>query len=164
MKYTEPDIESLYQGALSDAYKRLACVSVARGRSPAVKGLSGWIYEQTIRSCIEDELKDEIDGIEIDEQVSLHGRAKLDLVIGPIAIEIKGGGFFGALDAEKYRSYRKAVESSGKRYLYLTAHETYQPYRELAADIFGEEYAFFLDSKGSWERFIKTIQKIIKGA
>ena len=162
MKYAESDIVSLYQAALADAYKRLSGITVARGRSPAVKGLSGWIYEQTVRSCIEDELKDEICGIDIDEQVSLHGRAKLDLVIGRVAIEIKGGGFFGAADAEKYRVYRKAVESSGRRYVYLTAHETYQPYRDLAVDIFGEEYAFFLDSKGTWKKFIKTIRKELK--
>ena len=162
MKYTESDIESLYEAALADAYKRLAGVSVARGRSPAVKGLSGWVHEQTVRSCIEDELSDEIDGIDIDEQVSLHGRAKLDLVIGPVAIEIKGGGFFGASDAEKYRIYRKAVESSGKRYIYLTAHEAYKPYRDLAIDIFGDKNAFFLDSRGTWKKFIKTIQKEIK--
>ncbi len=162
MKYTESDIESLYEAALADAHKRLAGVSVARGRAPAVKGLSGWVYEQTVRSCIEDELKDELEGVEIGEQMSLHGRAKLDLVIGSVAIEIKGGGFFGAPDAEKYRIYRKAVESSEKRYIYLTAHEAYKPYRALAIDIFGEKNAFFLDSKGAWRKFIKTIQKEIK--
>lgn len=162
MKHTEIDIDLLYKTALFEATTCLSDVSVARGRCPKLKGLNGWIYEQTIRSCIEDELLDEIEGIGIEEQVKLHGRTRIDLVVGSLAIEIKSGGFFGKSDAEKYCKYRKILESLGKRYLYITAYETHEPYRKLAIDTFGDQYTFFLDSEGSWGEFIKTIRQELK--
>ncbi len=159
MIYTEQEIEALYKDALSEAHHRLSAIPVARGRIPSVRGLGGWIYEQTIRSCIEDELNAEGRKFEIHEQVRLHGRARLDLVIGNIAIEIKHGGIFGKSDADKYRVYREKVESMGKRYLYLTAQESHQPFRDMAVDIFGAKNAFFLDTPGSWQRFVEAVAR-----
>jgi len=164
MKHSEQSIQSLYETELAEARDRLASLSVAGGRPPIVSGLNGWIYEQTIRSCIECELQEHLPNLNIEEQVRFLKRSKLDLVIGPVAIEVKSAGLFGKADAEKYRRYRKAVESSGKHYLYITSYETHLPYRELTVEIFGEDRAFFLDSSGSWEKFVKTILGLLNEA
>ena len=48
MKYDENAIESLYQQNLITARQQLASLPVAEGREPNIKGLNGWVYEQTI--------------------------------------------------------------------------------------------------------------------
>jgi hypothetical protein len=164
MKHCEQSIQSLFESEKTEARDRLASLSVAGGRPPTVSGLNGWVYEQTIRSCIECELQGDHPNLKIEEQVQFLKRSKLDLVIGLVAIEVKSAGLFGQADADKYRRYRKAVESSGKHFLYITSYETHIPYRELTVDIFGEDRAFFLDSSGTWERFIKTVLGLLTEA
>jgi hypothetical protein len=160
MKYDEEAIEKLYQENLTVARKQLALLQVAEGREPNIKGLNGWVYEQIIRYCILQEL--EAFGLSpiINEQVTLSGRAKIDLVVGKVAIEIKALGSFGN-DAEKYKKYRVKVEERGWEYFYLTRSETYKPYRLEAFSTFGEEYAFFLDKKGDWGRFVREVKRTL---
>ena len=110
MKFTESDIQTRFEKARDEAMELLSRLEVANGRKPEkLRGLTGWIYEQTIRSCLEEEL--EILGIapEISEQVRLGktGAITLDLVVGQVVIEIKYGGFIGSADPEKYRKYRE---------------------------------------------------------
>ena len=154
--YDEHAIDDLYQNNLKEAAILLSSLKVAENRIPNVTGLRGWIYEQTIHYC----LKHELSGIslspDISEQVALKGRAKIDLLVGTIAIEIKALGSFGN-DAEKYIRYRAMVEERGWTYCYLTRQETYLPYRLKTKVIFGEENAFFLDTPGDWARFIEHI-------
>lgn len=72
MKFTESDIQTRFEKARDEAMELLSRLEVANGRKPEkLRGLTGWIYEQTIRSCLEEEL--EILGIapEISEQVRL---------------------------------------------------------------------------------------------
>jgi hypothetical protein len=88
--------------------------------------------------------------------VPLVGRAKIDLLVGRAAIEIKARGSFGASDA-KYSSYRKSVEKQDWVYLYLTMQETHAPYRAATKSAFGSERAFFLDTRGDWRRFVRTV-------
>jgi hypothetical protein len=54
MKYDTDKIEKLYQESLSAARQVLASLSVAEGREPTITGLTGWVYEQTIRHCLSD--------------------------------------------------------------------------------------------------------------
>jgi hypothetical protein len=156
MEYDECAVEGLYQVNLSSARQLLGALVVAEGREPKAKGLNGWVYEQTVRYCLSQEL--EVLGITpvIKDQVSLCGRAKIDLLVGRVAVEIKALGSFGD-DARKYSGYRTKVEARGWVYLYLTRSETYRPYRMAAESAFGKNRAFFLDTEGHWERFISEI-------
>lgn len=158
MKYDEDHVEKLYQENLSAARQLLASLPVAEGRQPTTKGLNGWVYEQTIRHCLCEELKELGMAPTIEEQVSLHGRTKVDLLVGTIAIEIKALGIFGN-DSRKYSEYQVKAEENGWSYFYLTRSESYRPYRVSMLSTFGEEKAFFLDTEGDWERFISEIIK-----
>jgi hypothetical protein len=158
MKYDEHDIENLYQENLSAAWQMLASLPVAEGRQPTTQGLNGWIYEQTVRHCLSQEFSELEVAPAIEEQVPLHGRVKVDILVGRAAIEIKALGIFGK-DAQKYSGYRVKAEEKGWSYLYLTRGESYNPYRMAMQYIFGEERAFFLDSSGDWERFVKEVIK-----
>ncbi len=112
MKYNYDEIEKLYQDNLSSARHLLASLIVAEGREPTTKGLNGWVYEQTIRYCLSTELKEIGIDLPIEEQVTLYGRTKVDLLVGKNAIEIKALGIFGN-DAKKYTQYKSKAEEKG---------------------------------------------------
>ncbi len=158
--YDEETIEHLYQQNLDTALERLASLTVAEGRVPNIKGLNGWIYEQTIHYCLCQELLSQGFSPTIREQVSLYGRVKIDLLVDHAAIEIKALGSFGK-DDEKYKGYRAKVEERGWIYFYLTRCETYKPYRSATISTFGKDRTFFLDEKGEWTRFIKEVTKVL---
>lgn len=160
MKYDEGAVEKLYQQDLTTACKLLTSLPVAEGREPDIKGLNGWVYEQTIRYCLSQELLSHGLSPIVNEQVTLFGRAKIDLVVGRVAIEIKALGSFGN-DTEKYKKYRAKVEERGWKYFYLTRSETYNPYRLQAVSTFGKERAFFLDTEGDWARFVREVAKTL---
>jgi hypothetical protein len=149
-------VERRYEAALVEAKRKLASLDVIRGRPVDIKGLSGWLFEQTIRTCLETELEFKGISVPIEEQVSIGGRARVDLVVGRVAIEIKAAGFFGN-EGHRYREYRTRIESKGWHYLYLTMHETHWPYVGIARRAFGAKKAFFLDQRGAWPRFIATV-------
>jgi len=156
MIYNEDDIKKLYEESLSVAKQLLAYLPVAEGRKPTIKGLNGWVYEQTICHCLLQELNRVGIVTFFSEQASLGGRAKVDLLVGRAAIEIKASGSFGN-DANKYSEYRIKAEQKGWVYFYLTNQEAYLPYRLATTKAFGKERAFFLDTPGDWERFVKEV-------
>jgi hypothetical protein len=164
MKYNENTVEKLYQENLDKARQLLASLPVAEGRKPTVTGLNGWVYEQTIRYCLCQELM--VLGLStlVKEQVPLYGRIKgrikVDLLVGNVAIEIKASGSFG--DDAKYRRYRVKVEERGWVYCYLTGSETHKPYHLSTESTFGKKRAFFLNTKGDWERFVREVIKSYK--
>lgn len=158
MKYDENEVDKLYQENLSAAQNLLASLPVAEGRQPTTKGLNGWVYEQTIRYCLYEELKGLGLTPTIKEQVPLHGRIKVDMLVGKVAIEIKALGIFGNV-GQKYGRYRVKAEENGWSYFYVTRGESYSPYRVAMQSIFGEERAFFLDTPTEWERFVKEVLK-----
>ena len=161
MKYDEKSIEKLDQQNLTTARKQLASLLVAEGREPNVKGLNGWVYQQTIHYCLSQELLSLGMSPIFKEEVKLFGRAKIDLLVDRMAIEIKALGSFGKKDTEKYKRYRAKVEERGWVYLYLTRRETYNPYRLDAVSTFGKECAFFLDTEGDWARFIRKVARTV---
>jgi len=112
MEYDENGIKKLYKDNLKAARKLLASLPVAEGREPNTKGLSGWIYEQTIRYCLSQELMTLGLCPVMEEQIPLYGRTKIDLLVGRVAVEIKALGSFGD-DARKYSKYRAKVEERG---------------------------------------------------
>jgi len=109
MKYNERTIEKIYQENLIVARQLLASLTIAEGREPNLTGLNGWVYEQTIRYCLCQELIAQGLSPIIKEQVPLYGRTKIDLLVGRLAIEIKALGSFGD-DAKKYTKYKAKVE------------------------------------------------------
>ena len=159
MKYDEHKVEKLYQENLSFARQLLASLPVAEGRKPTTKGLNGWVYEQTIRHCLCEELKELGITTTVEEQVTLHGKTTVDLLVGKVAVEIKALGIFGNNDARKYSKYRVKAKENGWSYFYVTRGESYRPYRAAMQSTFGDERAFFLDTEGDWERFVKEVWK-----
>lgn len=92
----------------------LSGLEVAGGRSPQVRGLNGWVFEQTLRTCLWEGLRMLGLDPEFGGQVPLGGRAKVDLLVGGIAaIEIKVGGFFGDDEGGRYARYRGLAEARG---------------------------------------------------
>jgi hypothetical protein len=160
INYDEQAVENLYQHNLEKAHQLLASLQVAEGRKPNIKGLNGWVYEQTIRHCLCQELLSLGLSPKVKEQESLYGRVKIDLLVDKVAIEIKALGSFGN-DAKKYSKYRLKVEEKGWTYCYLTRSETYPPYRLASESTFGKERAFFLDTDGDWVRFIRKVSKYL---
>jgi hypothetical protein len=158
MKYDENKVDQLYTESLSAAQDLLASLPVAEGRQPTTKGLNGWVYEQTIRYCSCEELTALGITPTMKEQVPLSGRVKVDLLVGMVAIEIKALGIFGN-EARKYSGYRVKAENNGWSYFYFTRGESYSPYRIAMQSAFGKERAFFLDTPGDWERFVKEVLK-----
>jgi len=126
-----------------------------------LKGLRGWIFEQTVRTCLEEELEKCGISTSVREQVPIGGRASVDLLISTAAVEVKAAGFFDDV-GERYRGYRDLIEAKGWQYFYLTLGETYEPYAKIARSTFGKNRAFFLDQKGDWDRFLSEVMGIVK--
>ncbi len=163
MLYDEKQIEEIYQRNLDAAKRLLSTLQVEDGRMPKVGGLSGWVYEQTIRYCLEKELLYRGLRISIEEQVPISGRAKVDFLLdGKVAIEVKSLGSFGG-DIDKFRKYIPVVLEKGWVYLYLTRRERHEPYREAFEELFSRSHAFFLDTEGEWARFVETVLKYVSG-
>ena len=156
MNFTEDEIIKIYKESLDAAEERLSSLAVAEGRKPSLRGLNGWAFEQTIRYCLLKEM--EAVGLhpEMEDQVPLFGRAKIDLRVGKVAIELKARGSFGTGDS-KYGEYRSVVEKCGRVYFYLTQQESHDPYKQITKSIFGPARAFFLDDKGDWARFVDAV-------
>lgn len=96
----------------------------------------------------------------VKEQEPLNGRARVDLLVDKVAIEIKSLGIFKN-DEQKYRKYREIAEGKGWSYFYLTRGESYGPYRVSMQSALGEERTFFLDTDGDWERFVNEVRRNI---
>lgn len=154
-------VQGRFEGALADANRRLASLTILRGRPISLKGLRGWIFEQTVRTCLEEEMEKRGISALVQEQAPIRGRATVDLLIASVVIEVKVAGFFDDV-SERYLGYRKAVEAKGWHYFYLTLEESHKPYVKIARRTFGKDRAFFLDQKGEWSRFVSTVMRLLK--
>ena len=144
------------------AKRLLSGLPVACGHAPEIAGLHGWVFEQTVQFCLRRELKAKGLQPEFGEQVPLGGRARADLGIGRILVEIKTSGLFDIGSVEKYRRYRAAAEENGCRYLFLSAHETYKPYRDGIVGALGRENVFMLTEPRGWQGFVGTVVKELR--
>lgn len=104
-------IQERYHKALEDAEIRLSGIDVACGRPVNLKGLRGWVFEQTLRTCLEEELAKLGLAPTVQEQASIGGRARVDLLVGNVAVEIKAAGFFGD-EGGRYSGYRRMAEAN----------------------------------------------------
>jgi len=156
MQFTESEIIALYDAHLAAAGRALGSLPFAGDVPPILSGLNGWVFEKTIRHCLEKELAALSIKSAILEQVPLKGRARVDLLVGPAAIELKARGSFGTADA-KYEAYRRIAEVRGWVYLYLAMQEGHPQYRSATQRTFGLDQTFFLDTPGDWERFVRKV-------
>lgn len=150
-------IITVYDRNLKAAIAKLSQLEVYCGCIPAVSGLNGWVFEQTIQFCLRQELRAIGVRFSIDEQVPLSGKVKVDFVVGPFAVEIKSRGLFGVDGVERCRSCKDQAKEKGLEYLFFTRQEGHRPYREGIVDALGRKDAFFLDTEGDWERFVNRI-------
>jgi hypothetical protein len=158
MVYNGDDVIKLFEESLGDAKVKLSGLKVAEhAKPPSVNGLNGWVCEQTIRSCLCAELKAAGLLLDVTEQHTIVGRARLDLLAGKVAIEVKAHGEFGANDCGKYNKYRAIIEKTGKCYVYVTLWEGHRPSRETIRKIFGLENSFFVEDPGEWKRFVNAV-------
>lgn len=150
------DIQKQYETAVEKAHAMLGTLNVAHGTPKNILGLSGWVFEQTIRSAIEKELSQRNIAYDFKEQVPIVSKSKVDLVVGNIAIEVKVSGFYSNVE-EKYSRYRQILEQRGLQYFYVTLYEEYAKNIQIAERIFGHDKAFVLTVPGEWERFISQL-------
>jgi hypothetical protein len=158
--YTEDQIKELFNSNHHKAVRKLENLPVFCGTKPDFGALAGWVYEQTIQFCIIRELNARKVRADIKEHVCLRGRAKADLRVNNIAIEIKHKGLFGGREAAKYRDYKNAATKNGWAYLYITGSESHQPYRAGITKALGSDNVFFLDTEGNWERFMRRLVEL----
>jgi hypothetical protein len=162
MLYTEDEIDKLYVSSLHAAIRKLKRLTIYCGSPISFNGLGGWVWEQTIRYCIAEELKDRKLAPMFEEQVKIRGRARADLKIGSVALEVKNRGLFHSTAARKYGEYAKFARKSGLSYLFVTKEETYKPYRDGIVMEVGSTNAFFLDRHGEWKRFVDRIVELLR--
>jgi hypothetical protein len=161
-KFDEKSIHRLFNLNLKNAKAKLASLKYCSRSVPSFQGLSGWVFEQTVQDCLRKELRALRIQAAIREQVSLGGKARADLLIGTLVMEIKARGLFDENAADRYCKYKAAAEKKGYAYLYLTLQETYQPYKKAILNGLGRQNAFFLDTPGDWNRLIKRIVNLLK--
>jgi len=58
MNASKQSVEERYSDAIKEVEQKLASLDVVCGRKVNLKGLRGWIFEQTVRTCIEEEIVD----------------------------------------------------------------------------------------------------------
>jgi hypothetical protein len=155
--FDDVQIRDLFESNLAAAKACLGQLSFCCSTDTAFGGLSGWVFEQTFTFCLRQELKALHINTTIHDQVGLGGKAKVDRVIGSIAIELKARGMFDKRAPYRYAKYKIAAEKKGYCYLYVALQETYGPYREATRVQLGTENAFFLDIPGDWSRLMNRI-------
>jgi len=160
--FTSKKIWALYEQSCADGIRRLKKIPVFCGADPEFRGLSGWVFEKTIRFCLEMELKAAKVKIPIAEQFKLGSRAKADLCIGPVLVELKLSGFFSGDASEKYRRYRAQAARDGYSYLFFSGMESHLPYRGIAKKTFGANNTFYLDSSKDWQNFIRRVKDLLE--
>jgi hypothetical protein len=102
--------------------------------------------------------------VRLQEQTSITGRARADLQVAHVCIEVKLHGLFDHHAIERYRRYAKAARASDREYLYLTGGEGHDEYRTGILEAFGRGNAFFLDRKGHWNRFVVRLSALLRAA
>lgn len=170
MEYNSTSINSKFETNMAEVKKAFSSLSFKQ-TEPIDKLLKGWVFEQTISNCLQEEFNNKLKIIQqyklstLEIQEKIKSRAVVDLVVdygeNKIFIEIKHSGVFKEEDIDKYDKYRKLIESNGFKYFYLSKEETYRPYKEKCKTRFGIDNAFFLDEQEDWERFINSIKKAL---
>ncbi len=166
MKYDNAKINAEFEKNLEEAKQTLVSLSFCQ-TAEVDKSLKGWVFEQTIAKCLQEELNSDVkieqqykfSSFEIQDGKKSRGSADLAIDYNGrrFFVEIKYSGIFSGGDTDKYEKYRKLIEDNGFQYMYLSKSETHEPYAEKCRKVFGKEDVFLLDVEGDWERFIESI-------
>jgi hypothetical protein len=160
--YTGKDLEKLYEKQLTKAIKYLKELDIYSGNDFIITGLNGWVYEQMIQYCLKKELKKKgLQHLLFEEQISIQGRMKIDLVIKNVAIEIKSQGLFSDDQIKTYRNYKKILSKKGYSYLYLSQYERVEKFITGPIKVFGKKNVFFLDNSGGWKKFVNRVYSLL---
>ena len=163
--YASEEVDALYLRSLSQAKKALSRLTVCSENELKSKGLSGWVFEQTIQFCLRKELTHLGLKPEVEEQVKLGNRAVGDLRVGRAVVEIKKSGLFSPDGAKRYRKHRRYAEELGCKYLFFTGVESHRPYRDAICEAIGRKHVYFLeDGTSEWVRFVKVVARLSKGS
>lgn len=161
-----------------DELSKLDCNSNTKCRIEDFKGLSGWVFEQTIQSELRKKLKSY--NFEFSEQCKLNtqmlisnepkklkSNGIIDLKISNgiindkvVFIEIKLSGLYNIKDVAKYEKYHDVIVSNPDyTYLYITAEESCAKYIKGIQHALEVKNSFFLDTGGinEWQRFADRI-------
>jgi hypothetical protein len=158
MVYTGESISALFHDHLREARAALGALAWVDPDATSFAGFNGWVFEQTVRAALVDELH--VRGITriFKTQVSIGGRAKADLAVGDdVALELKSHGLFGQSGAARYANYARQAKALGFRYAFVTLTEGYPPYRAAIVESLGADNVFFLDQKNEWERLVDLV-------
>lgn len=166
MKYDNTQINAEFNKNLEDAKQALTSLPFCQTHE-VDKLLKGWVFEQTVAKCLQEELSDiseikqqyKFSRFEIQDGTKSRGTADLAIFYKDrkYLVELKYSGIFSSGDTEKYKKYRKLIEKNKFQYLYLSLKETHKPYADECREAFGKENVFLLDENGDWERFINSI-------
>ena len=148
MKYSESEISKLFYQNLDDSKEKLLRMFKDSENKPPI---SGWVFEQIIYQCIQDELGD---NAEIKSQVKLKKRVKVDLKVGNVFIELKTNGIYSHF--EPYREYKNEAKSQDCEYVILVLKEQ-DGWKKKTLKLLSDVDVFFLDEKDSWRQFIQRI-------
>jgi hypothetical protein len=155
--FNEKRVIDSFDSNLKEAENALGRLRFCRSHAAKFFGLTGWVFEQSIQDCICQELEAQNISPPTREQERLVGRAKVDLLVGSVAIEIKAHNVWDRKAAPRYQKYQSDARSKGYTYLFISGREEYLPFRELMLEALGRENAFFLDQPGDWDRFVERI-------
>ncbi len=161
--FNEYKIGELFNSNLSEAKELLSSLDIFCGNDINIKGLNGWVFEQTVQYCIRKELELLKIQAKYSEQEKIHKRgASVDLVINNIAIEIKKSGLFCQADIAKYEKYKEyAIKQGFKEYLFISGVEEAKLYRAKMQEIIGLNNTFFLDIPNEWNRFMNRLIELL---
>jgi hypothetical protein len=163
MIFTEDEVLKKYEANKKVARDKLKEIEVyCKTKDPDFKALHGWVFEQTIQHCLRKELEARDVPSDFKEQEPFGSRARADLKIGKVCIEIKLKGLFSPTASEKYERYKKAAQEEDLQYVFVTGQETSEPYKKAISEKLGPENTFFLNENGAWAKFVDRLVKLLK--
>lgn len=155
------NIETQYKKAKAEVIAKLESLSFTSSSPDKIRGLNGWVFEQIVLRSIKRDLKKAKIDCAISEQESIGGRARVDLLVGNVAVEIKVSGYMDNVE-QKYTRYRRLIERKGWVYFYVTLYEGYDPYVKMAERIYGPNRFFILSQDEAWNRFSEQLISTIR--
>jgi len=178
MIYNEKNILEIYNNNIIEAKNKLKELSFYCQKEVKFKGLTGWVFEQTIQKCISEEFMQLNNDYIIDEQFKLSNlsekkksRGEVDLIINNenrnVLIEIKYSGFYNRNSETTYQKYFNIINEYNLNnenkyyYIFLSGKESYYRYKGISKKVFGENNVFYLDEKNSWKMFTDKIVKLL---
>lgn len=159
MIYSECILELNYLDNLSNAKQALLDLDFIGKDISDYNLLKVWVFEQTIRQCLREELINKNMIYDFNHNTTLTKIASIDLIVGKVAIEMRIIGLFEE-ELEHYAKLKIAINNKGLDYLYIALNESYSPFKASANKIFGDDKTFYLNEANSWRRFVNKVVEL----